>query len=187
MSSACDKFGNNPHPARGRKLERHVAVVGDRRKQPTPRKGTETSSRRSLGNNAWETTHTPQGDGNVVISTSSLPSRETTHTPQGDGNKPSIISSFNLLRNNPHPARGRKHHSNTTSRAPCYRNNPHPARGRKLIRAYHFTTPLLKQPTPRKGTETASGSRSCPHPLRNNPHPARGRKQSDVDLFHGVV
>ena len=79
------------------------------RKQPTPRKGTETYR--------------------LVYRWMLTP--ETTHTPQGDGNRPRTAPYSFRRRNNPHPARGRKPRH---VRMLLYgtRNNPHPARGRKL-------------------------------------------------------
>ena len=124
-------------------------------------------------------------------------SRETTHTPQGDGNLAPQRSKHFAARNNPHPARGRKR-----LQCPCFadntRNNPHPARGRKLtINQYRaciagnnphpargrkpfvcvkLAVALEKQPTPRKGTETFPRRHFCNDRSGNNPHPARGRK-----------
>ena len=78
--------GNNPHPARGRKPAMYTVIT------PPPR----------------ETTHTPQGDGNANKEIKHIEQLETTHTPQGDGNY--FINCFiaSVVRNNPHPARGRK-------------------------------------------------------------------------------
>ena len=61
-------------------------IPRDLTKQPTPRKGTETKTSESSPYDPHETTHTPQGDGNL------------------DGIEPVA----DLGRNNPHPARGRK-------------------------------------------------------------------------------
>ena len=55
-----------------------------------------------------ETTHTPQGDGNLAPQRGKHFAAETTHTPQGDGNLDGIEPVADLGRNNPHPARGRK-------------------------------------------------------------------------------
>ena len=124
---------------------------------------------------------------------------ETTHTPQGDGNKPSIISSFNLLRNNPHPARGRKPYFSywywscrwyETTHTPqgdgnqhddviactLQRNNPHPARGRKHHSNTTSRAPCYRNnPHPARGRKPSHFALQTLHP-RNNPHPARGRK-----------
>ena len=147
-------------------------------KQPTPRKGTETTAQcPELGSYA-ETTHTPQGDGNsctspilhplpgnnphpargrklVFVFCWATPILETTHTPQGDGNSGYWQASHRLSQKQPTPRKG----TETRMAAIISRsegNNPHPARGRKPS---HFALQTL-------------------HP-RNNPHPARGRK-----LFH---
>ena len=78
--------GNNPHPARGRKL--FIAQL-----QPLI---------------VEETTHTPQGDGNMHANSGYEYHTETTHTPQGDGNCCPYIKYSLRIGNNPHPARGRK-------------------------------------------------------------------------------
>ena len=124
--------GNNPHPARGRKPKFVILLPS-----------------------YYETTHTPQGDGNplfsgiapAILRNNPHPARgrkpliargggsaltETTHTPQGDGNLDGIEPVADLGRNNPHPARGRKLTINQY-RACIAGNNPHPARGRKTI------------------------------------------------------
>ena len=189
--------GNNPHPARGRKLVQQTVVALNHRNNPHPARGRKrpftTPLIRAAGNNPHpargrkpliargggsaltETTHTPQGDGNSISSLiQSGCLQETTHTPQGDGNNNARMS---LLLSS--------------------RNNPHPARGRKPLMARGAACTLMKQPTPRKGTEThitpppRVSRRNNPHPargrkplrapihcpaIRNNPHPARGRK-----------
>ena len=146
-----------------------------------------------------ETTHTPQGDGNLHLPllpnplsprNNPHPARgrkpliargggsaltETTHTPQGDGNLDGIEPVADLGRNNPHPARGRKLTINQY-RACIAGNNPHPARGRKPFVCVKLAVALEKQPTPRKGTETFPRRHFCNDRSGNNPHPARGRK-----------
>ena len=102
-------------------------------KQPTPRKGTETHKITVIFHPPFETTHTPQGDGNLCDIVPSIRRSETTHTPQGDGNRFNSACHLQRVRNNPHPARGRKQPSlNLPSTFPG--NNPHPARGRKPFR-----------------------------------------------------
>ena len=147
-------------------------------KQPTPRKGTETPDQILVSGVDLETTHTPQGDGNLfriinvtsirrnnphpargrkpMTSTSSAFRAETTHTPQGDGNPDRLNWWIPGRRNNPHPARGRKLRL-CCSGAIVDRNNPHPARGRKLFALNMCHQNSTKQPTPRKGTETTAG------------------------------
>ena len=112
------KTGNNPHPARGRKLGWCLlGLRGAAWKQPTPRKGTETQGTDllavNLRNNPHpargrkllgpelpqalpETTHTPQGDGNRLSIPVTRHLQETTHTPQGDG-KPFVFTLQKLL------------------------------------------------------------------------------------------
>ena len=121
---------NNPHPARGRKpfqyphttihYETTHTPQGDgnaarikrsmrRKKQPTPRKGTETLDHWNMCGPCHETTHTPQGDGNSSTVRYGMQKRsETTHTPQGDGNTHLKVTFSSASGNNPHPARGRK-------------------------------------------------------------------------------
>ena len=187
---------NNPHPARGRKLEDD-----------------------NVADNRIETTHTPQGDGNK-LNTPIIQSDIGNNPHPARGRKRTVDAELtDKLGNNPHPARGRKRGREHPRSTGSERNNPHPARGRKRIIIYLLTNtletthtpqgdgnlqrrsnalPLRKQPTPRKGTET-SGSISTPvksNPkqptprkgtethynlppykyTRNNPHPARGRK-----------
>ena len=55
-----------------------------------------------------ETTHTPQGDGNILNRIQNVCKKETALTPQGDGNLPDGGNTRTDIRNNPHPARGRK-------------------------------------------------------------------------------
>ena len=78
-------------------------------KQPTPRKGTETADfepllAAAIGNNL----HPARGR---KLSASSSPAQsefETTYTPQGDGNPFALKIIYLPSRNNLHPARGRK-------------------------------------------------------------------------------
>ena len=144
-------------------------------KQPTPRKGTETTTSSKAILIMVETTHTPQGDGNNAQSCFRPAVLETTHTPQGDGN---FLAAFRLSvsnRNNPHPARGRKHYP-----LPLYgiliTKQPTPRKGTETpyIVAHRLLIP--KQPTPRKGTETPDSPWRRQRPDGNNPRPARGRK-----------
>ena len=102
---------NNPHPAMGRKLQ-GLAICEKlcHRNNPHPARGRKPLIARGGGSALTETTHTPQGDGNL------------------DGIEPVA----DLGRNNPHPARGRKLTINQY-RACIAGNNPHPARGRKTI------------------------------------------------------
>ena len=101
-------------------------------------------------------------------------SRETTHTPQGDGNLAPQRSKHFAARNNPHPARGRKR-----LQCPCFadntRNNPHPARGRKPRPTTSSVFWMETTHTP-QGDGNHKLRCSFPRWSRNNPHPARGRK-----------
>ena len=147
------KLRNNPHPARGRKpppgreahqpLETTHTPQGDgnwcfsvnRRysaKQPTPRKGTETTFSRPLDCPFQETTHTPQGDGNSRGMILTVPISETTHTPQGDGN---LFDVHAFLRT---------------------RKQPTPRKGTETAYCSRMFGLSLKQPPPRKGTETSA-------------------------------
>ena len=120
-----------------------------------------------------ETTHTPQGDGNLVFTSLRPPSRETTHTPQGDGNQKTNARSFAITRNNPHPARGRKRQR--AAHCDPHVETTHTPQGDGNTGNRFAGGKSEKQPTPRKGTETPwPGTSACPP--RNNPHPARGRK-----------
>lgn len=146
---------NNPHPARGRKLHSFDNWIIPYRKQPIPRKGTETSrpARRIPG--AREIPHTPQGDGNVAKLNTFTRLKEIPYTPQGDGNSSQFSTdSSGDFQNDLHPARGRKLALITNKQIFTARKNSRPARGRKL--------------PPRRQLGQ--------HDLGNNPHPARGRK-----------
>ena len=79
------------------------------------------------------------------------------------------------MRNNPHPARGRKQ-AHTTKITIKIETTHTPQGDGNRMPSQSMPSAGLKQPTPRKGTETRrtrGGSRKC----RNNPHPARGRKR----------
>ena len=100
--------GNNPHPARGRKLvpvlqpykfsETTHTPQGDgnrqcipsslhlHEKQPTPRKGTETPTRKSSISSNLKQPTPRKGTETILLTVLLHRSFETTHTPQGDGN-----------------------------------------------------------------------------------------------------
>ena len=171
------RYGNNPHPARGRKPPRPSRSHASERNNPHPARG-----RKRYG-------------GNGMISPS-----ETTHTPQGDGNSPIPPRRIDLWRNNPHPARGRKR--TALPPAPRRYETTHTPQGDGNVLSHQIRVDKMKQPTPRKGTETfcifvigIADSRNNPHPARgrkpapsysfrlstgNSPHPARGRKRSII-------
>ena len=141
-------------------------------KQPTPRKGTETTTSSKAILIMVETTHTPQGDGNLSSRPYPHFLPETTHTPQGDGNnaqscfRPAVLETT-------HTPQGDGNFLAAFRLSVSNRNNPHPARGRK-----HYPLPLYgilitKQPTPRKGTENhlCLHCRNC---WRNHSHPRQG-------------
>ena len=106
-----------------------------KQKQLTPRQGTKTVVVHFCNIKHFETTYTPSGDEN---STSMLllfvrPS-ETTYAPPGDENQcPDSCFFISLVR-----------------------NNLHPARGRKRLEPSFLAVSVLKQLTPRQGTKTAS-------------------------------
>ena len=52
-----------------------------------------------------ETTHTPQGDGNIYPPSLACQPIETTHTPQGDGNMPSAAF-LEITAKQPTPRKG---------------------------------------------------------------------------------
>ena len=119
-----------PTPRKGTETAPSLAKTPRDRKQPTPRKGTETPDLLPVAHLHVETTHTPQGDGNLhpagkPINHSKQPTpRKGTETPRryGTGCKSArkqptprkgtetgvSASTDGILRNNPHPARGRK-------------------------------------------------------------------------------
>ena len=77
--------GNNPHPARGRKQLSIIIIPMLARNNPHPARGRKLPLRDLLSFFS-ETTHTPQGDGNPLRAFRLQKTKETTHTPQGDGN-----------------------------------------------------------------------------------------------------
>ena len=102
--------GNNPHPARGRKHMGGPWHPSPPWKQPTPRKGTETNTRKTY-NSPQKKQPTPR-KGTETLRLCRIRRAaplETTHTPQGDGNRLAPRLCSQPGRNNPHPARGRKH------------------------------------------------------------------------------
>ena len=122
---------NNPHPARGRKPPVPLKCAVFCRNNPHPARGRKQCPRKYSIFRLWETTHTPQGDGNALLFTCFPVSQETTHTPQGDGNAtPCAYSLHSLKQSTP-----RKGTETTVYIQPDF-------------------LPLVKQPTPRKGTET---------------------------------
>ena len=146
-------------------------------KQLTPRKGTETSAHRSPpAGSAYETTPTPQGDGNSPEAAALPLPPETTYTPQGDGN--SLVTALFTM-------------SGETTYTPQGDENPTPP--------FRFIIAIMKHPPPARGRERdplkmlvncGKNSRDTPTPqgdgnaiswcaslalIRNNSHPARGR------------
>ena len=101
---------------------------------------------------------------------------ETIYTPQGDGNSFSSSANLPSVRNNLHPARGRKladYEEESQKRAetiytPQGDGNFAPLQAMSVI--------LTKQSTPRKGTETGYTIVIPQIIIGNNLHPARGRK-----------
>ena len=106
-------IGNNPHPARGRKHFSYSSLLRPARNNPHPARGRKPAVHEPL-----------------------LCVFETTHTPQGDGNPQDPISRHTRRRNDPHPARGRKPGCDSVL-VDVRRNNPHPARGRKLVNVFY--------------------------------------------------
>ena len=82
----CTRWsGNNPHPARGRKRFPHCPPRSDYETTHTPQ-GDGNQEQHPDIDISIETTHTPQGDGNILNRIQNVCKKETTHTPQGDGN-----------------------------------------------------------------------------------------------------
>ncbi len=130
---SADK-GNNPHPARGRKHHRRTGYCRNRRNNPHPARGRKQVRHRPGIRPLIETTHTPQGDGNLMGSSHDISSSQKQPTPR-KGTETELFTAFCVTRpgNNPHPARGRKRgFHNPKVFLPG--NNPHPARGRKRSR-----------------------------------------------------
>ena len=85
------------------------------------------------------------------------------------------------IRNNPHPARGRKPVL-SRNRGNGSRNNPHPARGRKPLPA-EFTVQEDRRNNPHPARGRKLSCRPYPHFLSgNDPHPARGRKPRAIRI-----
>ena len=85
-----------PTPRKGTETQPFCLANVASEKQPTPRKGTETLSPPVHVRASAETTHTPQGDGNRLSIPVTRHLQETTHTPQGDG-KPFVFTLQKLL------------------------------------------------------------------------------------------
>ena len=173
------------------------------RKQPTPRKGTETGlilcrvvlivetthTPQGDGNAqallsllcSSETTHTPQGDGNGVESILvAQDQRETTHTPQGDGNSISLLNSISFIETT-HTPQGDGNLDGIEPVADLGRNNPHPARGRKL----HG---LLFARATSETTHTPQGDGNCSvksqrDEMRKQPTPRKGTETRLLPAF----
>ena len=149
-------------------------------KQPTPRKGTETldTGRPRIAyrrNNPHPARGRKLEDDNVADNRI-----ETTHTPQGDGNKLNTPIIQSDIGNNPHPARGRKR-TVDAELTDKLGNNPHPARGRKRGREHPRSTGSERNnPHPARGRKLCIECVAHAEQRRNNPHPARGRKPSET-------
>ena len=84
--------------------------------------------------------------------------------------------------NNPHPARGRKLQGLAICEKLCHRNNPHPARGRKPLIARGGGSALTETTHTPQGDGNLDGIEPVADLGRNNPHPARGRKTICVHI-----
>ena len=150
-----------PTPRKGTETSICAALLIQFMKQPTPRKGTETL-RPNGANISPRKQPTPRKGTETPSQSLEIHSlaAETTHTPQGDGN--------------PAP---RRYVPRRTG------NNPHPARGRKLLYFRDWHSRLSKQPTPRKGTENhlCSHCRNC---WRNHSHPRQGTTDKKRSVRH---
>ena len=150
FSSFLMLAGNNPHPARGRKLNTSGSCELDCRNNPHPARGrkpgNEILALVVFGNNP----HPARGRKPHFVTPCTALCAETTHTPQGDGNSNGIASPISLHMKQPTPRKG----TETPSCAKAPQNSP-------------------KQPTPRKGTENhlCSHCRNC---WRNHSHPRQG-------------
>ena len=121
------------------------------RKQPTPRKGTETAYCSRMFGLSLKQPPPRKGTETFRPANCRRTQPETTHTPQGDGN-PS----------------GRFGFQNS-------KKQPTPRKGTETQNSNKISVLLRKQPTPRKGAETSRAAEPSRYP-GNNPHPARGRK-----------
>ena len=129
-------IGNNPHPARGRKHFSYSSLLRPARNNPHPARGRKPAVHEPL-----------------------LCVFETTHTPQGDGNSVEPVYVLLFLKQ-PTPRKGTET-CTVSSYTRQLRNNPHPARGRKPLTPHAGSIVPAKQPTPRKGTETPSSRYMC--------------------------
>ena len=139
-------------------------------KQPTPRKGTETFRDARMLCHCGNNPHPARGRKPKFVIL--LPSYyETTHTPQGDGNPLFSGIAPAILRNNPRPARGRKPSDDVI--LIVHFETTHTPQGDGNLTPSRESVYYEKQPTPRKGTEThlCSHCRNC---WRNHPHPRQG-------------
>ena len=129
------------------------------RKQPTPRKGTETALQGRQAAGCRNNPHPARGRKPCRRPRRKTSGCETTHTPQGDVN-------WCFSVNRRYSAK-----------------QPTPRKGTETLhRMCSACGAASKQPTPRKGTETFRDARMLCH-CGNNPHPARGRKPKFVILL----
>ena len=168
-----------PTPRKGTETGLSDARYNSDWKQPTPRKGTETAltvsiSGPPIGNNP----HPARGRNRKIRHFTSL-LYETTHTPQGDGNF-LFCGLPSSARKQPTPRKGTETLLPTRS-APLPAKQPTPRKGTETRAPCCRRRGSEKQPTPRKGTETECSSGICAF-LGNNPHPARGRKPGNEIL-----
>ena len=190
-------WGNNLHPARGRKLLCCHDRCARPRKQSTPRKGTETDSVLSCASMGMRNNLHPARGRKRFPVTRSWKLLETIYTPQGDGNELPCPYGNNCMRNNLHPARGRKPPCTDQEFFSAYETIYTPQGDGNVFSPIMIFSHHLKQSTPRKGTETHSAynphciSQKQSTPRKgtetqamfviltfsgNNLHPARGRK-----------
>ena len=125
---------NNPHPARGRKLVHQPdGFVKNDWKQPTPRKGTETSASRpgSPSGLPRNNPHPARGRKPSRIYPTILLATWKQPTPRKGTETRCKLPQFLLRYEILSPARGRKRAIDIALKRHVYRNTLHPARGRK--------------------------------------------------------
>ena len=187
---------NNPHPARGRKPCTLPLCSFAARNNPHPARGRKPAAALPARPDI-ETTHTPQGDGNLhpagkPINHSKQPTpRKGTETPRRYG------TGCKSARKQPTPRKG----TETTFSRPLdcpFQETTHTPQGDGNSRGMILTVPISETthtpqgdgnsllfqnvwivtettPTP-QGDGNISSSKLSSHSTRNNPHPARGRK-----------
>ena len=151
-------FAETTHTPQGDGNHHNQHMRRNIKKQPTPRKGTETRRSRRQTRRCWKQP-TPRKGTETVKRVLNAPISKKQPTPR-KGTETRYRAQYNeYKRKQPTPRKGTETGGTPCSASSPARNDPHPARGRKL------------------------SCRPYPHFLSgNDPHPARGRKPRAIRI-----